>query len=102
MNPTFPLEPMPGHVFILADEARTVSAGGLHMVEDWNPDLTGRVVAVCGNRCDHCGKGQDPPFTVGDRVMYPYTAGSAITFKGTEFLSMLLSDVMLKWEDTDG
>lgn len=89
------LAPLPGHVFVLTDVARTQTASGLHLVQDWNPEQTGQVRFVGLNtRCGKCGHGDDPPVEVGQGVVFNYTSGTQIEFEGEKYLSLLFGDLL--------
>lgn len=93
------LVPLPGHVFVVTDVARTQTDSGLHLVQDWNPETTGQVAYLGMNtRCDHCGHGGRPPVAVGDHVLFSYTSGTKMTFEGDELLSLRFDDILAVFE----
>ncbi len=93
-------QPLPGRALILTDVAPTESAGGLTLVQNWNPETTGQV-AYLGKtaKCKHCSKGMDPPVAVGDRVLFNHTAGTEIVWGGETYLSLRFEDILCVFED---
>lgn len=94
------LMPLPGHLFVLTDVPRTQTDSGLHIVQGWNPETTGEVVFVgSSTRCAKCGTGSNAPVAVGDRVLFPYTTGAEVRFRGETYLSLTFDDILATFEE---
>ena len=85
------LTPLPHRVLIAPDRPPDQTASGLHLVEHWQAELTGRIVAF-GPQCVCDGA------RVGDRVIFAPTAGQELLLsrgEPEETVYLLMRDVDL-------
>ena len=84
------LIPKTGHILISPIATPTPSAGVIQLAEVYDiPETTGVIVAVAeAYRCPECGATRACELAEGDLVLFPASAGSALTFDGERYLLM--------------
>lgn len=94
------LQPLKDRVLIKPDDAPTMTASGLYLMEHWKPEQTGTVVAV---GAPHCRKCQERVSEVaeGDHVIFSWQAGHEVWFNDGESRLLVLkeSDILAVVEE---
>ena len=94
------LKPLGDRVLIKPDTLPEQTDSGLHLVRDWNPEITGEVVAVperVDAHCPDCGSRVFlvPQVKTGDTVVFSWqTPGQEVREDGDRYLLMRESDIL--------
>ena len=70
------------------------TASGLHMVQNWDPETTGTVVATGAAEMCRCGVANPCPVSVGDHVVFSYESGQKVSIEGEDLLVLQYRDVL--------
>lgn len=93
------LKPLGDRVLIKPDPRPTQTESGLHLVESWQPDNMGEIVAVGpGRACEECGCGLTLSVKVGDFVQFSPLSGQDITVDGERYVLMREADLLTVYE----
>ena len=83
------------------EESETTDAGVL-MIRDYkDPDVQGDVLALGARAADvcSCGRARTPDVSVGDRVLFPPSAGQVVVVDGERLLMVPIDQVLAILED---
>jgi chaperonin GroES len=94
------LKPLSDRVLIKPDALPDQTESGLHLVRDWNPEITGEVVGVperSDTHCPECGCRVFvvPQVKVGDTVVFSHQApGQEVLEDGERYLLLKEADLL--------
>jgi chaperonin GroES len=92
------LRPLGDRILIRPEDRPTETESGLHLVEHHRPDVMGTVARVpdrIARDCAECGHTMwsAPIVSVGDTVIFSYSAGQDITVDDERFILLRESDI---------
>jgi co-chaperonin GroES (HSP10) len=88
------ITPLRGRILINPDVRPDKTASGILMVQNWDPETTGTVVATGAAESCKCGISKPCPVSVGDHVVFSYESGQKVTIEGEDLLVMQYGDVL--------
>lgn len=95
------IRPLGSVVLVLPKAAEPDRVGSIALADvKHEPETSGMVVAVGKSfRCEVCRSERDPDVLVGDWVLFPRSAGGAVTLDGTEYVVLLESELLAVLSD---
>lgn len=99
------LRPLGDYILIRPTPAEKESPGGITLVEDWKPEVTGTVARVPAAgvpcTCPNCGEAttRSPAVRAGQFVVFSWDVGHEAVIDGERFLLVRESEIQAVVED---
>lgn len=90
------IRPLGSVVLVLPKPSEPDRAGAVELADvKYEPETSGMVIAVGSTfRCEACRSERDPDVVVGDWVLFPRSAGGAVTLGGTDYVVLMESELL--------